>query len=313
MKLSRMRIRTRERYAAPKTGRSRRGGLTSAMGALCIALLLLITPDIASAAEKTFFVKAPDGVDIAVQEAGDPAGPPIVFVHGLLGSHLNWESQLNSPDLAAYRLITFDLRGHGVSGKPDDREAYRDGSRWAGDLHAVLEATKAKAPVLVGWSLGGAVITNYIAAYGDESIGGIVYVGGVVELKPDLITPHPDIYAGLASDDLKVHLDAIREFLALCFATQPDQATFERLLSNAAMASWSMTRTVPSMTVPAAEVFPMITAPMLMVYGEKDALVMTEPSVKRAKNLNPAIEAKLYTVSGHAPFVEEADRFSTLR
>jgi non-heme chloroperoxidase len=303
-------IQMNEPHTEPSVSRSKRAGLASMMGALWLAVLMMIMPLDAMAAQKNYVVKSPDGVDIAVQESGDPAGPPIVFIHGLLGSHLNWEGQLNSPELSRYRLITFDLRGHGLSGKPQDAQAYRDGRRWAGDLHAVLEATKAENPVLVGWSLGGAVITNYAAAYGDEEVGGLVYVGGVIELNSELITPHPQVYAGLASDDLKVHLDAERDFLALCFAMQPDQPTFERLLSNAATASWMMTRIMPSMTVFAAEALPKIKAPVLMIYGEKDALVTVSPSLDRARALNPAIRSQIYADSGHAPFLEEAQRFN---
>ncbi len=33
----------------------------------------------------------------------------------------------------------------------------------------------------------------------------------------------------LVSTDLRTHLDAIRDFLALCFATPPAQAVFQRL------------------------------------------------------------------------------------
>ncbi len=288
---------------------SRRTSLVSMMCALWLVLMIIMSSAV-MAEQKDYVVKSPDGVDIAVQEAGNPAGRPIVFIHGLLGSHLDWENQLNSPDLLRYRLITFDLRGHGLSGKPQDAQAYGDGRRWADDLRAVLEATKAENPVLVGWSLGGVVVSNYVAAYGDDEIGGLVYVGGVIELKAALLRPHPEVYAGLASDDLKVHLDAMRDFLALCFATQPDQATFERLLSNAAMASWIMTRTVPFMTVFAAEGLPKVKVSMLMLYGEKDALVMARASLERARALNPAIRSQIYADSGHAPFLEEAQRFN---
>ncbi|KPC33844.1 Alpha/beta fold family hydrolase [Pseudomonas syringae pv. cilantro] len=57
------------------------------------------------------------------------------------------------------------------------------------------------------------------------------------ELNAALITAHPQVYAGLAADDLKTHLDAVRTFLGLCFQVRPDAETFERLLANAAMAS----------------------------------------------------------------------------
>ena len=60
----------------------------------------------------------------------------------------------------------------------------------------------ARKPVLVGWSLGGTVISNYLAAHGDSGIGGAVYVDGVIELAPEQITPHPKVYRDIVSADL---------------------------------------------------------------------------------------------------------------
>ncbi len=284
--------------------------LNALLGALSVAALMVFSASAVSAAGKNYTVQSPDGVEIAVQESGDPDGRPIVFIHGLLGSRLNWEGQTGSPELRKYRMITYDLRGHGQSDKPDATEAYRDGRHWANDLAAVLEASNVDSPVVVGWSLGGVVISNYLAAYGDDKLGGVVYVDGVIELNSALITPHPEVYAGLASDDLKTHLDALRTFLALCFQTQPTAATFERLLSNAAMASWVMTKTVPSMTDAVVDGLPKATVPVLLLYGGKDDLVMTGPSIARAEELNPSVQSKIYPDSGHAPFLEEASRFN---
>lgn len=275
-----------------------------------LAIIVAGLSSMTMAAEKAYTVAAPDGVQIAAQESGNPAGPAVVFIHGLLGSRLNWEKQTSSPDLQRYRLITYDLRGHGMSGKPADPQAYQDGRHYADDLSAVLKATGAKRPVLVGWSLGGVVMSNYLAAYGDANISGVMYVAGVIELNAATITAHPQMYGDLASDDLKTHLDAVRNFLALCFHTQPDAATFDRLLSNAAMASWTMTRVTPSMTVEVAEGLPKAHVPVLTLYGGKDELVKVQPSIARAKELNPRIQSLLYENSGHAPFLEEAPRFN---
>ncbi|QBJ16594.1 alpha/beta hydrolase (plasmid) [Agrobacterium sp. 33MFTa1.1] len=274
------------------------------------AVILFTGASAAGAAEKQYTVTSSDGVIIAVEETGNPQGQPIVFVHGLLGSRINWDSQTADPDLQKFRLITFDLRGHGLSAKPDDADAYKDGDRWADDLDAVLRGSGATNPVLVGWSLGGVVLSNYLASHGDAGIGGLLYVDGVIELKPDLITPHPEVYAGLASEDLRTHLDTVRTFLALCFATPPESATFERLLSNAAMASWLMTRTVPSMTVQAKEGLEKAKKPVLLIYGGRDNLVRPQPSIERAKSFNGAIKSEIYDNSGHAPFLEEASRFN---
>lgn len=276
---------------------------------MAAAALFMAVSVVANAQSRHYTVTAPDGVALAVQEAGNAAGPPVVFVHGLLGSHLNWEAQLASPALQRYRLITYDLRGHGLSGKPVDAAAYTVGRRWADDLAAVITATGAQNPVVVGWSLGAAVTTNYLAAYGDAQIAGAVYVGGVIELDPKQIAPHPALYRDMVSPDLKTRLDAEREFIGLCFAQAPDGVTFQRLLANAAMASFEMQAAVQSMTVDAARGLGSARKPLLLIYGAKDALVQPAPSIDRARALNPHVRSKIYAASGHAPFMEEADRF----
>ena len=63
----------------------------------------------ATAETKTYTVTAPDGVTLAVRESGDPQGAPVIFIHGLLGSTLNWEAQTGDPRLQRYRLISLSL------------------------------------------------------------------------------------------------------------------------------------------------------------------------------------------------------------
>lgn len=278
--------------------------------ALLVSAILLATQALADSEPRRYTVTAPDGVPLAVQEAGNPDGPAIVFVHGLLGSRLNWNAQIDSPLLQRYRLITYDLRGHGLSGKPADAQAYAEGSRWADDLATVIRATQARRPVLVGWSLGGAVISNYLARHGDADIAGAVYVNAVIELSPEQIVAHPELYRDLNSADLQIHLQTVREFLRLCFDTQPDERTFELLLANAAMASWDMQRAVQSMSIDAARGLGNARVPVLLLYGARDALIHPEPAMARAWQLNPRASGLLYAGSGHAPFMEEAERFN---
>jgi non-heme chloroperoxidase len=52
------------------------------------------------------------------------------------------------------------------------------------------------------------------------------------------------------------------------------------------------------------------TVPVLLLYGEHDALVNAGGAIARAKALDPRIQSKLYANSGHAPFMEEPDRFN---
>ncbi|MCE4573901.1 alpha/beta fold hydrolase [Caballeronia sp. CLC5] len=279
------------------------------ISAFSVATLFTSAPG-AIAAPTRYTVTSTDGVKLAVQESGNPNGPPIILVHGLLGSRLNWDAQVQSPDLREYRIITYDLRGHGLSDKPSGPAPYHDGNRWGDDLAAVIQGSHARKPVVVGWSLGGVVISNYLAKYGDRAIAGAVYVDGVVELAPGQIVDHPEVYRDMNSPDLKTHLDGERTFVGLCFNHRPEADTFDRLLANAAMASWDMQKEVPTMTVFAAEGLGKARVPLLFIYGGHDALVDTHATLARAAALNPSIVSKVYADSGHAPFIEEAGRFN---
>jgi non-heme chloroperoxidase len=279
------------------------------IAAFTAAALLTSIPD-ALAARTTYMVTAKDGVKLAVQESGNPNGPPVIFVHGLLGSRLNWDAQVQSPELRQYRIITYDLRGHGLSDKPSGAEPYHDGRRWGDDLAAVIKGSHARRPVVVGWSLGGVVISNYLATYGDRDLAGAVYVDGVVELTADQIVDHSQVYRDMNSPKLKTHLDGERTFVGLCFNRRPDAETFDRLLANAAMASWDMQKEIPTMTVFAAEGLEKARVPLLFIYGGRDALVDTHATLARATALNSRIRSKVYAESGHAPFIEEPDRFN---
>jgi pimeloyl-ACP methyl ester carboxylesterase len=61
-------------------------------------------------------VTTADGVALHVREAGDPAAPPLVLLHGFAGSSRLWDAQLADPELTGrFRVVTPDLRGHGLS------------------------------------------------------------------------------------------------------------------------------------------------------------------------------------------------------
>jgi non-heme chloroperoxidase len=111
---------------------------------------------------RSIAVKSPDGTTIAAFEGGNPAGPAILFMHGLMQCHLAWRRQFDDPALAgAFRLVAMDLRGHGASDKPVGKERYRPDKLWADDVAAVIAQLGLRKPVLVGWSYAGRVITDY--------------------------------------------------------------------------------------------------------------------------------------------------------
>src|SRR5690348_9330846 len=174
-------------------------------------------------ATKIHTVHGGGGLRLHVREWGDPAGPPILFIHGWSQNHLCWAGQYESALAADCRLVAYDLRGHGMSEAPLEPEHYTDAALWADDVAAIVERLRLERPVLVGWSYGGFVICDYVRRHGQDAIGAIDLVEGAVKLGETafgtLIGPgFLDHFADLASDDLPTNIRAARAFLRACVA-----------------------------------------------------------------------------------------------
>jgi 3-oxoadipate enol-lactonase len=92
-----------------------------------------------------------NGIDLYYEVHG--AGQPVVLIHGLGSSTRDWEFQV--PELAKhYQVITFDLRGHGLSGKPMGPYTL---PLFAADTAGLLKTLGVESAQVVGISLGGGV------------------------------------------------------------------------------------------------------------------------------------------------------------
>ncbi|MFQ6328975.1 alpha/beta fold hydrolase [Nocardia sp. CWNU-33] len=93
-----------------------------------------------------------EGTELAVFEWGDPAAEPLVLVHGITDTHRVW-AEVATLLADSFRVITYDLRGHGRSAKPTATSDYRL-NRLAADFYAVIDAVSPRGPVHVcghGW------------------------------------------------------------------------------------------------------------------------------------------------------------------
>jgi pimeloyl-ACP methyl ester carboxylesterase len=172
------------------------------------------------------WIKTPDRVEISAREWGNPAGWPIVFVHGLAQSHLSFFPQLASPLADRYRLIAYDLRGHGESGKPLDPSFYNEGRRWADELEAVIDGMDASKPILVGWSLGGRVLRQYLIHYGDRRISGLHFVSARPFEDPAVLAPASSANIAGRPGTLAERIEAHIAFLRACYLRQPPEDEF---------------------------------------------------------------------------------------
>ena len=120
-------------------------------------------------------VAAEDGAELYVEEIGAPDAPlTVVFCHGFCNDMRVWHYQrrdLAGPDR---RLVCWDQRAHGHSGRGDRSRANID--QLGRDLDAVLHAVVPTGPiVLIGHSMGGMTIMALAdqrpELFGDRVIG----------------------------------------------------------------------------------------------------------------------------------------------
>ena len=66
------------------------------------------------------------GLKLHAREWGNPGGPALLFIHGWSQSDLCWLNQVRGDLAGTFRIVTFDLRGHGLSEKPSGPEQYAE-------------------------------------------------------------------------------------------------------------------------------------------------------------------------------------------
>jgi 3-oxoadipate enol-lactonase len=116
------------------------------------------------------------GRTIWVDDQG--AGPAVVFVHGLGGTSNVFDAQ--AAGLAGdYRVVTFDLSGHGMS----PSAAATSLADWADDVAAILDDCGIASAVVVAHSLG-TLVAQQMAAVHAGRLDGLVLLGPVRNLAP---------------------------------------------------------------------------------------------------------------------------------
>lgn len=109
-----------------------------------------------------------NGVRIRYVEQGQ--GAPVVLIHGYTGTlDRHWINPGVFADLARdHRVIAFDCRGHGRSGKPHDAAAY--GPEMGLDVVRLLDHLKIPRAHIVGYSMGAIIAGHLLTTHPDRFI-----------------------------------------------------------------------------------------------------------------------------------------------
>ncbi|MFI9383351.1 alpha/beta fold hydrolase [Kutzneria sp. NPDC052558] len=262
---------------------------------------------------------------------GGPAdGPPMVLVHGLGGSHLDWS--VLAPRLTGrFRVTALDLIGYGLT-RPDERVSTIEANTEL--VHAFIEQVTGGPAVLVGNSMGGLISARLAAAY-PSAVAKLVLIDPALPLVPrsrlDVAATMifgrlflPLGRAVLAANRLRTPRRQVREtFLRCCVdpsRVHPD--LIEALVDlitlrdeipgahDAFLASARSLLTINGRRRTAWAALHDITAPVLLVHGQQDRLVSVG-SAREAARRFPQWTVDVLPGLGHLPQIEAPDRVSS--
>jgi len=252
---------------------------------------------------------------------------PLVLVHGLGGSHLNWV--LIGPDLAVDRpVLAIDLPGFGLSPGAGRDCSVQENTRV---LLRFLDEVIARPVVLVGNSMGGAVSLLAAAAH-PEAVRGVVLVDPALPVpaqRPDarvaaafLLYLSPFVgEAGLrAIAARQTPRQSVERVIRACYA-DPGRAREDVLAASTALATERrrMPGTERSLVTAARSLVALlarrtayratissVAAPVLLVHGEADRLVPVAAARKAAAE-RPEWSTVFLPGVGHTPQLESPD------
>jgi pimeloyl-ACP methyl ester carboxylesterase len=261
------------------------------------------------------------GMQLHYVDAGH--GPPIVFIHGLLGSHRDWVAMLDGLS-THHRVLALDLFGHGASAKPMGDYSL---SAHAASVRDLLDHLGIGAVTLVGHSLGGGIALQFAYLF-PERVTRLVLVssGGLgrelsmllrVSTLPGIEWVLPvlasrwvrnrgeQVGRGFRRAGVRSGTDVSRAWQGFVSLGDPETRRAFLATSRAVIDPGGQ-------TVTAQHLLPVIAAvPTLLVWGARDRLIPSWHGVAAAEQI-PGSRVEVFERAGHFPHLDEPERFAQL-
>jgi pimeloyl-ACP methyl ester carboxylesterase len=247
----------------------------------------------------------PGGLTLSYAERGDPAGLPVLLLHGLSDSWISFQPVLAHLP-AALRAIAVSQRGHGDSDRPPGGYAPE---LLAADIAGLMDVLDIPAAVIVGQSMGSAVAARFAADHPSRCLG-LVLVGATMGWRE-----HPEIadlrdaVAALADP---VDPDFVRAFQESTIAQPIPPGFLDLVVAESLKLPAAVWRAALAETLLEPDPLPVmrrIAAPTLILCGDRDTLCWAgQPALARAL---PAAGRLTYQGAGHALHWEEPARFAS--
>jgi 2-succinyl-6-hydroxy-2,4-cyclohexadiene-1-carboxylate synthase len=248
-----------------------------------------------------------NGITMNYEMAGE--GDPLVLVHGAGDNLCMWYGQV--PVFSRhYRVLTYDVRGHGGTECPEGRV---DMPLLAADLRELLRVLGIDSAFVLGYSMGGRIALQ-LALGEPATVRALIMSNSGAGLGPPpagAAERRERLIAALQRGDLETVSEQMTTFSFSPGLKDRDPALFERYkrikLANDAQ---SFARVWGSMTQAQPPDLSRLTCPVLLIAGESDAFTPLES----ARLTHAAIPGSRFEVlpTGHAAALEAPDDYSRI-
>ncbi|QKE84970.1 alpha/beta hydrolase [Arthrobacter sp. NEB 688] len=258
-------------------------------------------------------------VEIHYEDHGGD-GRPVVLIHGWPLSGKSWSNQVPALSDAGYRVVTYDRRGFGESGKPGEASSY-DYDTLTSDLDALMTELDLRDASLVGFSMGGGEVARYIENVGEERLHSVVYAAAVPPcLKKD--ADHPDgaltdddvrgMQEQLAQDPTAFFDDFTTNFFSAGGELKVTEAERQEAIALAAQADvHAAVQCIASWVEDFTGGLRKSSVPTLVIHGDGDGIVPLEVSGQRTAQLVDGAELHVVADGPHGINVSHKDEFTS--
>lgn len=221
--------------------------------------------------------------------------PTLLFIHGWANDWTTWKKEITFFKRKGYSTITLDLRGHGKSDKPEEKEKY-ELECFARDLHEIIENENVDKFVLIGHSLGGMIALKYYELFNNKKgINGIILCDttdrNILEHKEiNVISPfimHVLDFIIAHEHINKKHFKHLKDIDLTKYKHASDCFIFYEGLHNTPMKSvFSCMEAMMKFDVSAT--LSKINVPVLIIEGSKDKLLPKIDSIQLYREIKSA-------------------------
>lgn len=238
-----------------------------------------------------------NGINIQYEDSG--SGPAVFLTHGYAATGRMWKPQREPLTDAGYRLITWDMRGHGGTDSPDDQAQYSEALTMA-DMAGLLDHLGVERAVVGGLSLGGYMSLGFYLAHPERVQALVLCDTGPGYRNPEARDGWNRAAEKRAVDFETRGLDALSRS-AEVRATGSGHRSAQGLAHTArGMLAQSDARVI--------DVLPSIGVPALIIIGEKDEPFMAGSQYMANKIPNARLE--VIAGAGHASNIDQPEAFN---